>query len=208
MERRWFDRKFELGLGADAAADLLERLGRTPERLADAVRGLPPEILTRRRDGKWSIQENAGHLFDLESLWDQRLNDYGTGAAELHPADLENRKTHAAGHNDRLISDILADFSTARRDIVERLARMSPAELRIKTHGADLLITNFRMPGMDGPELVRELRAQEFDAPVIMVSGNPEARELGEAAGISQFVEKMDVTAALPKAILLLLEAA
>ncbi|HWM23413.1 MAG TPA: DinB family protein [Chthoniobacterales bacterium] len=127
--RRWFDRKFELGLGAEAAPELLERLRRAPERLADAVRGLPAEILTHRPDGKWSIQENAGHLFDLESLWDQRLDDYGAGAEELHPADLENRKTHEAGHNDRPISDILAGFSATRHRIVERIARMSPAEL-------------------------------------------------------------------------------
>jgi uncharacterized damage-inducible protein DinB len=128
-QRRWFDRKFELGLGADGAPELFERLARTPERLADAVRELPPEVLTRRHDDKWSIQENAGHLFDLESLWDQRLDDYNAGAAELHPADLENRKTHEADHNDRAISDILADFSAVRRRIVERLARMSPTEL-------------------------------------------------------------------------------
>ncbi|HEV2842059.1 MAG TPA: DinB family protein [Chthoniobacterales bacterium] len=129
IERRWFDRKFELGLGAEAAPELLERLGSTPERLADAVRGLPAEVLIRRTDGKWSIQENAGHLFDLESLWDQRLDDYDSGATELHPADLENRKTHEAAHNDRPISDILAGFSAARYGIVERVARMSPAEL-------------------------------------------------------------------------------
>lgn len=79
---------------------------------------------------------------------------------------------------------------------------------QIKIHGADLLITNFRMPGMDGPALVRELRAQEFAGPVIMISGNPEARQLGEAAGISRFVAKTEVTSALPKAILSLLEAA
>lgn len=85
---RWFDRKFELGLGADAAPELLERLWRTPERLADAVSGLPSEVLTRQQEGKWSIQENAGHLVDLESLWDQRLNDYDAGAPELHPAIL------------------------------------------------------------------------------------------------------------------------
>jgi uncharacterized damage-inducible protein DinB len=127
--RRWFDRKFELGLAPDAATELLERLARTPERLADAVRGLPGDALTRQVDGKWSIQENAGHLFDLESLWETRLNDYDAGAAELHPADLENRKTHEAAHNDRPISDILAEFSAARLRIVERLARMTPAEL-------------------------------------------------------------------------------
>jgi DinB superfamily len=66
--RRWFDRKFQLGLEPDAATELLARLRRTPERLADAVRGLPPEVLTRKHDGKWSIQENGGHLLDLEPL--------------------------------------------------------------------------------------------------------------------------------------------
>ena len=126
---RWFDRKFELGLGADVAPELLERLRLTPVRLADAVRGLPPEVLTRKGEGKWSIQENAGHLFDLESLWDLRLDDYDAGATELHAADLENRKTHEAAHNDRLISDILADFSAARGRIIARLARMTPAGL-------------------------------------------------------------------------------
>ena len=125
---RWFDRKFELGLGADTAPELLERLRLAPERLAEAVRELPPEVLTRKPEGKWSIQENAGHLFDLESLWDLRLDDYDAGATDLHPADLENRKTHAAAHNDRAISDILADFRNARARIVERLARMTPAE--------------------------------------------------------------------------------
>jgi len=127
--RRWFDRKFELGLGPDVAPELLERLRRVPERLAESVRGLPPEILTRKPDGKWSIQENAGHLLDLEPLWDSRLDDYDAGAIELHPADLENKKTHAAGHNDRPIADILSEFTAVRDRIVDRLARMSSAEL-------------------------------------------------------------------------------
>jgi uncharacterized damage-inducible protein DinB len=127
--RRWFDRKFELGLGPDAAPELWERLRRTPERLANAVRGLGPEILTRQCEGKWSIQENAGHLLDLEPLWDQRLDDFDAGAAQLRPADLENRKTHEAAHNDRPISDILADFSAVRGRIVDRLARITPVQL-------------------------------------------------------------------------------
>jgi len=126
---RWFDRKFELGLGPDAAPELLERLRQTPDRLADAVRGLSAEILTRKPDGKWSIQENAGHLLDLEPLWEQRLDDYDAGAVTLRPADLENRKTHEAHHNDRLISDILVAFRTVRLRIVDRLARMTTAEL-------------------------------------------------------------------------------
>ena len=129
MTRRWFDRKFELGLAPDLAPELVDRLRSTPQRLAEAVRGLSSDALTRKPEGKWSIQENAGHLLDLESLWDQRLDDYDAGTKELHPADLENRKTHEAAHNDRMISELLAEFAAIRGRIVDRLARMSPSEL-------------------------------------------------------------------------------
>jgi uncharacterized damage-inducible protein DinB len=129
MSGKWFSRTFDLGLPADAAPEILNRLRSAPARLAAAVEGLSPEVLTKRRDNKWSIQENAGHLFDLESLWDQRLDDYARGAKSLRPADLENRKTHEANHNLRPISDILSDFRNARHAIVEKIAGMSPAEL-------------------------------------------------------------------------------
>ncbi|MFL6520033.1 MAG: DinB family protein [Chthoniobacterales bacterium] len=128
-QTRWFSRTFDLGLPPGAAPEILDRLRTAPDRLAAAVEGLSPEILTKRRDNKWSIQENAGHLFDLESLWDQRLDDYARGAQTLHPADLDNRKTHEAAHNDRSISDILENFRNARLGIVEKVARMTPAEL-------------------------------------------------------------------------------
>ena len=127
--RRWFDRKFELGLGPEGAPELFARLKSTPRRLAETVRDLSPDILTRRRDGKWSIQENAGHLWDLEALWDERLNDYESGANALHAADLENRKTHEANHHARSIEKILAKFASARNAIMDRLERTTPAEL-------------------------------------------------------------------------------
>ena len=127
--QRWFQRKFELGLGPEAAPELLERLRDAPERLALAVRGLPHEILTQRFDGKWSIQENAGHLYDLESLWLRRLDDYDAGNSELLAADLENRRTHEAGHNERPIDDILADCAALRATTVNRLMAMNPGEL-------------------------------------------------------------------------------
>ena len=79
---------------------------------------------------------------------------------------------------------------------------------QIAAEGADLVITDFQMPGMNGNEMVRQLRAQQLDTPVIMVSGTPDARALGEAAGISRFISKTDVSAALPAAIRSLLLAA
>ena len=112
--------------------------------------------------------------------------------------------------DDEVIREIIVRLTveTVPQAQISSIPNGREALARIKIHGADLVITNFRMPGMDGPALVRELRAREFAAPVIMVSGNPEARRLGEAAGISRFVAKADVDAALPRAILSLLEAA
>ncbi len=128
--QRWFDRKFELGLAPESAPALLVRLGATAERLAQATRAQPRELLVRRpAPDKWSIQEHVGHLLDLETLWDKRLDDYDAGAELLHVADLTNRKTHEAGHNERPLANILADFAAARNAFVQRLAAMSPAEL-------------------------------------------------------------------------------
>ena len=130
MPAKWFSRTFELGLPPEAAPEIFARLRTTPDRLAAAVAGLSPEILTQRRDDKWSIQENAGHLFDLESLWDQRLADYARGATTLPPADLENRKTHQANHNARPISEILAAFRSASLPRSPRMAsRSAPKRL-------------------------------------------------------------------------------
>ena len=129
MSGKWFSRTFDLGLPPDAAPEIFERLRSAPDRLAAAVEGLSVEQLTRRRDGKWSIQENAGHLYDLESLWSQRLDDYARGATNLSPADLENRKTHEANHNARPISEILSAFRSARAAIMEKLNRLTPADL-------------------------------------------------------------------------------
>ena len=132
---RWFDRKFELGLPASAFPPILGRLRSLPDRIERAVHGLSPERLTTRTNDAWSIQENVGHLLDLESLWAQRLDDFDAGATLLHPADLENRKTHEADHNSRNIDELLRELRTARMRIVGRLERTTPAELsRVALH--------------------------------------------------------------------------
>ena len=67
------------------------------------------------------MQENAGHLLDLESLVSQRIDEYLAGNAALHAADMSNRKTHEANHNNVTADSILKSFRTARHDIVNRL---------------------------------------------------------------------------------------
>jgi hypothetical protein len=67
------------------------------------------------------MQENAGHLLDLESLVMQRLDEYAASAETLHAADMSNRKTYEAGHNEVPSSVILGSFRGQRQNVVERL---------------------------------------------------------------------------------------
>src|SRR5690242_16982753 len=127
--RVWFERKFALGLPADAFPDLLERIRGTPARLEERVRGLDPATLVRRAGEAWSIQENVGHLGDLESLWAGRLEDFGNGTDRLRVADLQNRKTHEARHNEAAIEDLLASFRRQRFAMVARLDSIGPEDL-------------------------------------------------------------------------------
>jgi uncharacterized damage-inducible protein DinB len=93
----------------------------TPARLEDLARGLSDEILTQRDGDKWSIQEQAGHLVDLEGLGMDRLDDFEAGRDVLVAADVENRKTHEANHNANTIENILIQFRKERMEFVRRL---------------------------------------------------------------------------------------
>ena len=117
----WFSRKFAFDLEPWAYPNIVERVRGTPARIEERLRGVDVATLTRRDGDHWSIQENAGHLLDLESLWALRLDDFERGAERLSPADLQNRKTHEANHNSAKLADILADFRAVREANVRRL---------------------------------------------------------------------------------------
>jgi uncharacterized damage-inducible protein DinB len=133
--KRWFDRRFVLGVPVHDAPPLLERLAATPDRVAGALAEVTDHVRLHNPDGRWSIQEHAGHLLDLEPLWSLRLDDFERGAPILHAADLQNRRTHEAEHNRRPPADLVDAFRTARTAIVTRLAAMAPAALaRVSRH--------------------------------------------------------------------------
>ena len=135
MTTRWFDRTFTLGLAVADAAGVISRLRSTPDRLHAALEGVPEPVRVHRPGGRWSMQEHAGHLFDLDVLFDQRLDDFDRGAETLRAADLENRRTHEAGHNERAPGAILDQFRDARAAMVARLDRMGPSGLsRMSRH--------------------------------------------------------------------------
>ena len=123
----WFERKFEFTFPVEQYPSLCARLRGTPARLEEVFRGVPREVAIRRVGEKWSAQEHAGHLADLEALWLARVDDYAAGASELTVADLTNRATWEAKHNDRSIDEILAAFRGARSALVKRAEAMDPA---------------------------------------------------------------------------------
>lgn len=118
---RWFDRTFRFDLPLWMYPNVVERVRGTPARLAERLAGVPHDLLTRRDGERWSIQEHAGHLLDLEPLWLGRLDDFAGRRETLRPADLQNRATHEANHNARPLGDIVAAFRTARTALVARL---------------------------------------------------------------------------------------
>jgi hypothetical protein len=118
---KWTDRKFEFNFPTGIYPEIIERLRGTPARIEEHFRSVTPAIATSQAEGRWSMQENAGHLLDLESLVQQRLDEYLANARTLHAADMSNRKTYDAGHNDVPLETVLGNFRQQRTITVERL---------------------------------------------------------------------------------------
>ena len=146
----WLERSFHQDFATDLYPLLLERLRGTPARLEESLRDVPAEALVRRGGeggNAWSIQENAGHMLDLEYLPAARLEDFLSGAEVLTPWE-GNDATDAANHNGRPLADILAAFREARGRLLARLDELAPEDFdrtslhpRVKTSMrlADLL---------------------------------------------------------------------
>jgi DinB family protein len=131
---KWTDRTFSFTFPVEVFPEMIERLRGTPARLEDRVKSVAPEVLTKRDGERWSIQENAGHLLDLESLVSGRLDEYLAGARALHAADMSNRKTYEADHNQVSMESILKDFRQQRLHLVKRLDDLAPETFAAVAH--------------------------------------------------------------------------
>ena len=122
----WTTRTFAFDFPVGLYPELVERLRGTPARAEEIARGLSQQVLVRRDGDSWSIQENLGHLADVESLFAGRLDDFDAAAATLRPADMTHRATHDARHNDRPVASVLADLRRGRQALVARLETLAP----------------------------------------------------------------------------------
>lgn len=119
----WVQRRFSFDFPVSLYPNILARFRGTPARLEDAARGFLRERLIAKPDGKWSIQENAGHLLDEENLFRTRLKEYLAGAEFLTPAPYA---TVELTHNNVSIESILERFRHDRAEDLAELANLRP----------------------------------------------------------------------------------
>lgn len=124
---QWFERKFKFDFPTELYPNLCVRLRGTPARVEEMLNGVERDRLVSRRDEKWTIQEQVGHLLDLESLWSTRIDDFIEAQPGLTAADLQNRKTHEANHNAKNIAELLIEFRSARTALLTKLDSLDHA---------------------------------------------------------------------------------
>lgn len=120
----WVKRSFDFDPSIDSPDRLLDRLFSTPDRIVSAVTGADPSLLVQRDGARWSIQENVGHLLDLEDLLGGRVEDFTSQATVLRAADMTNSRTHGANHNAGSFDEILESFRSVRHSLVDELRQL------------------------------------------------------------------------------------
>ena len=123
-KRKWVEKKFEFSLSQDEYSSILSKLSETPDKIDELVFSLTPEVLKRKINDKWSIQEHIGHIIDLEELHNGRIDDFIKGTEKLRPADMTNKKTHKANHNDKKITELLQELRVTRKKFINRMEEL------------------------------------------------------------------------------------
>ncbi len=122
MERTpWTSRIFSFDLPGGWLPNVLERLHGTGIRIKGLTSGLSDEATELKPDGKWSIKEHVGHLIDLESLHEGRIDDFLARREILRAADMGNAKTYKANHNAAQLEELIGEFQTKRSQFIQRL---------------------------------------------------------------------------------------
>jgi uncharacterized damage-inducible protein DinB len=125
----WIERKFSIIDDSGLLPDILERLVGTTLRIEALIKNRTQEVLTFKQNGKWSIQEEIGHLGDLEPLWLKRVHELINKVTVLSAADMSNQKTHTANHNLRTSIELIEDFKSQRIVLIETIRKLSDEQI-------------------------------------------------------------------------------
>ena len=131
----WIDRTWEFVLPAGAFPAVLERLRGTPARVEELFAGVSEPALRGRVGGAWSAKQHIGHLDDLDELDERRLREFLARVPTLSAADMTNKRTHDANHNDTPTDALALRFRTNRLALVRRMEALGAEEISaVATH--------------------------------------------------------------------------
>lgn len=94
--------------------------------------------------------------------------------------------------DDRFLSDTIRSYLEFKNHVVDR-AFEGPEALDKMQHGTyDLVILDWQLPGMDGIDVCHEYRTANGAAPVLMLTGRTDPKEIARAAevGANGFLAK------------------
>ncbi|MBK9388013.1 MAG: hypothetical protein IPN34_24610 [Planctomycetes bacterium] len=100
MPRPWLTRTFPNALPFEEMPATGDRRRAFPARAEALLASVPAKLRTRAASNAWSMQREVGHLLDREALGLLRRRELRAGAAELSPADLANRRSNEAAHDE------------------------------------------------------------------------------------------------------------
>jgi uncharacterized damage-inducible protein DinB len=133
-QTKWFDRQFPIIQDNGLLPSIIERLEGTPARLTEKINQIDFTKMSIPTD-HWSIKKEIGHLLDIEPLWLKRATQIVDNNPKMEPADLRNRKTTEANHDERDASDLVSEFKTNRQLLVDLLRHLSDEDLeKASTH--------------------------------------------------------------------------
>jgi uncharacterized damage-inducible protein DinB len=121
---KWLERKFKFDLPQEDFNSILIRLLETPDKVEQLVLSISPDLLIKKTNSGWSIQEHIGHLVDLEELHEGRITDFKEGNVVLRAADMKNIKTEESNHNMKDIKELLTQMRELRTKFVYRLKEL------------------------------------------------------------------------------------
>lgn len=121
----WLERRFNFGLPNGLLPVIIERLWGALPRAKVLLEGATLEALRFKPNGKWSAQEQIGHLIDLDKVSILRLQEMKQGSRYLSNAVLPLQ----TDYNEQEAEGILTRFFTSRREFIEALEAFEDNEL-------------------------------------------------------------------------------
>jgi len=121
---KWVDRKFNFDIPEGWLFNILTRLEGAIMRLQSLTKTLSDKQLSEKPNGEWSIKEHIGHLLDLEGLHLGRIHDFIDKKAILRGADMSNKQTHTANHNNTEIVELLDIFDQKRNEFIKAIQHL------------------------------------------------------------------------------------